>query len=59
MPIVNITGLSSRTKAPDYKSVEPKHKPGTKGAPAAANSKAPITAGDNSASNKKYNSGQM
>lgn len=59
MPIVNITGISSRTKAQDYKSVDSKHKPGTKGAPAAAMTKAPITAGDNLASNKKYNSGQM
>jgi hypothetical protein len=59
MPIVNITGHATRTKAQDYKSVDSKHKPGTKGAPAAANSKASIISGDTSPSNKKYNSGQM
>jgi len=39
MPIVNITGLKSRKQAKDYGAVDKQHKPGTKGAPAAANVK--------------------
>ena len=59
MPIVNITGLKTRSQAKDYGVVDSQHKPGTKGGVAAANTKAPITSGDNSTSNKTYNSKSM
>jgi hypothetical protein len=59
MPIVNITGLKTRSQAKDYGAVDTQHKPNTKGGPAAANTKAPITSSDNSASNKTYNSKSM
>ena len=45
MAKVTITGLKTRTQAKDYKAVDPQHKPGTKGNPAAAMVKPPLTRG--------------
>ena len=45
MPIVNITGLKTRSQAKDYKAVDRQHKPGTKGNPAAAMVRPPLTRG--------------
>jgi hypothetical protein len=42
MPKVTITGLKTRKQAKDYGAVAKQHKPGTKGATAAANVKPPV-----------------
>jgi len=45
MAKVIISGLKERRVAKDYKAVQAQHKPGTKGGPAAAIVKPPLTRG--------------
>lgn len=45
MAKVTITGLKTRQQAKDYGAVNPSHKPGTKGGPAAAMVRPPLTRG--------------